>query len=611
MQMQSFALPAIPQNQFCGSKCDKLGSLQSGDAAKMKAADESIAAQRDTFLKTLEDLSSHQGGSDVSAQAVRIASSEGDAINVVSMPTEILNDTIHPGKDSTQLLFLPQTDPDQNAIATPFAAEPSFLVSVASAAGTTPTESDPGLVPGPADVQFQTVKGFSAVTDSAALAELIARLEQNGQLPSSGTSAWLNRFRQLLAMTTPMQGTAPNSAPSFEAIRSNPIPEPAVSENLQNGICPSEAGPKEDIFWRMGDGSNGQQTSPAICRPLPIAASFSSNVVKTESMQPDGNINQALNSENRGEFYFEKAASQLQSGNSEIPLAQDAATAKEPSDSMQKANFFTCPDNLKRTASSPETTQGNGGADLQDHPQKKNSVQDSVHTDSTAANKNAVQPSPGEEPISKIINDAQVIRDPGTKLDTASGEEVIGKALKVDGGHPDASLQGSQNQTADRAFETASSPKEAEPSLGSLREQTMDQLVKKAVIHLRNGQGEAKIHLKPEFLGHIRMQVVTENHQVSIKILAEHAFVKEMLENNIQQLKSDLQQHGLAVERLEVSVSRDSAGFDHAREYTQRLKAKHRRGENGQTVDPTDETLEAIRHTALTPGDASTIDYFA
>ena len=56
----------------------------------------------------------------------------------------------------------------------------------------------------------------------------------------------------------------------------------------------------------------------------------------------------------------------------------------------------------------------------------------------------------------------------------------------------------------------------------------------------------------------IRLQIVTHEHQVSVRIMAELPMVKEMLENSLQQLKADLQQQGLEVDEIEVSVSADS-----------------------------------------------------
>jgi flagellar hook-length control protein FliK len=93
---------------------------------------------------------------------------------------------------------------------------------------------------------------------------------------------------------------------------------------------------------------------------------------------------------------------------------------------------------------------------------------------------------------------------------------------------------------------------------GMLPTQTMEQIVQKAALHLKNGQSEVQLQLKPEYLGQVRMQIITENQQVVIRIVAETPMVKEMLESQGQQLKHDLQQQGLKLDDLEVTVSQHS-----------------------------------------------------
>jgi flagellar hook-length control protein FliK len=53
------------------------------------------------------------------------------------------------------------------------------------------------------------------------------------------------------------------------------------------------------------------------------------------------------------------------------------------------------------------------------------------------------------------------------------------------------------------------------------------------------------------------MQILTENQQVSVRITTEFPAVRDMIEAGLQQLKSELQNQGLHVDRLEVSVSDD------------------------------------------------------
>jgi flagellar hook-length control protein FliK len=98
--------------------------------------------------------------------------------------------------------------------------------------------------------------------------------------------------------------------------------------------------------------------------------------------------------------------------------------------------------------------------------------------------------------------------------------------------------------------------------------EVLTQIVKKASLNLKDGHTEIKIELKPEFLGHIRMRVASENQQVMVRMLTELPMVKEIIESNIHQLKADLQNQGLEVDKFEVFVSKDSEQFIGERENT-------------------------------------------
>jgi flagellar hook-length control protein FliK len=115
-----------------------------------------------------------------------------------------------------------------------------------------------------------------------------------------------------------------------------------------------------------------------------------------------------------------------------------------------------------------------------------------------------------------------------------------------------------QDQTFDRLMEPNAATRSKEDAAGALRAQTLNQIVNKASYHLKNGQNSVRIDLKPEFLGQVRMHIVTVEHQVSVRITTELPMVKEMLDHHLQQLKADLQQQGLEVDEIEVSVSTDA-----------------------------------------------------
>jgi flagellar hook-length control protein FliK len=169
---------------------------------------------------------------------------------------------------------------------------------------------------------------------------------------------------------------------------------------------------------------------------------------------------------------------------------------------------------------------------------------------------------------------------------------------------------GWSQSSGDRSAESAPAARVDPQARGALQSEALQQIIQKASVHLQNGQNEVKIELKPEFLGHIRMQIVTENHQVTLRVLTEFPMVKDLIEHNIQHLRAELQQHGLKMDVLNVSVANDSQTSAGGQWHTPRGKAGFRGGHaaSGQR-QPANES------TAVTPAPArrsgnSAIDYF-
>ena len=136
------------------------------------------------------------------------------------------------------------------------------------------------------------------------------------------------------------------------------------------------------------------------------------------------------------------------------------------------------------------------------------------------------------------------------KTGTESEQKVADMLLT-----PQRAVNGAGEAAAAAEAGEAHHPKE-------LRADTLGQIVDKAVFRLRNGQAEVRIDLKPDSLGHVKLQIVTENHQVTLRIMAESHAAKNLIDSGIGQLKADLQAQGLRVDELEVSVANEFNDFN-------------------------------------------------
>ena len=156
--------------------------------------------------------------------------------------------------------------------------------------------------------------------------------------------------------------------------------------------------------------------------------------------------------------------------------------------------------------------------------------------------------------------------------------------------------------------------KEAVSEDKELRNDVVRQIVQRMSMHTQSGQSRMEIRLKPEFLGNVHLQVLTENHQVSVRMTADSTAVKEIVEQNLQHLKLELQHHGLEIQKFDVFVGGDSqewrggqnqAGFRQAfRQRQQRFGS----GKSGTGDSGGISAVEADKKYSQT--DATEIDYF-
>ena len=111
------------------------------------------------------------------------------------------------------------------------------------------------------------------------------------------------------------------------------------------------------------------------------------------------------------------------------------------------------------------------------------------------------------------------------------------------------------HRTTDRVMQNAAQTTHLEKV--ESEKNVINQLVNKAVLELGKNKSELKIDIKPEHLGAIKINIVTENHQMTAKISAETVHAKEIILHHLDQLKADLHKGGLQIDSVDVSVDQD------------------------------------------------------
>jgi hypothetical protein len=219
--------------------------------------------------------------------------------------------------------------------------------------------------------------------------------------------------------------------------------------------------------------------------------------------------------------------------------------------------------------------------------------------------------SASEVAMAKPAEDAFNLKGSALNTQMPLSAEVVDKVVQIEGENKDSSLLQGQDQMSQRLAKFENATQTSESAQRSLSSQAaMNQIVQKAVLLLNNGQNEVRIHLKPEFLGQIQMQIVTDSHQVAIKILAENPFVKDMLESNLNQLKADLQAQHLNVGELEVSVAHDSHSGAKNQTAGEALKSSASRSDAAGDDERSEEPDQAQADGSETMAE-NAIDYFA
>ena len=140
-----------------------------------------------------------------------------------------------------------------------------------------------------------------------------------------------------------------------------------------------------------------------------------------------------------------------------------------------------------------------------------------------------------------------------------------------------------------------------------MKQDLFKQIVDKAIYQVQNKNAEMKINLKPDFLGNLQIKVSTDNqNQVMIKILAEHHFVKEIIDNNLAILKTELQNQGLSIDKFEVFLSQEdnSKREGYAEDLLENNQKK--KGDSCMTQEENKKEDPEDGHTS-----SSNIDYFA
>ncbi|MDR2904061.1 MAG: flagellar hook-length control protein FliK [Clostridiales bacterium] len=90
-------------------------------------------------------------------------------------------------------------------------------------------------------------------------------------------------------------------------------------------------------------------------------------------------------------------------------------------------------------------------------------------------------------------------------------------------------------------------------------EDVINQITEQIKVEVKGQATEIKVSLRPEHLGDVTLKIMTQNGIVTAQIVAENQRVKEIIEAGFNNLKDALQQKGINISQLSVSVGQENA----------------------------------------------------
>jgi flagellar hook-length control protein FliK len=155
------------------------------------------------------------------------------------------------------------------------------------------------------------------------------------------------------------------------------------------------------------------------------------------------------------------------------------------------------------------------------------------------------------------------------------------------------SFESQVSTTASKSVEASSAANETAPFIDKdTQTDVIRQIVQRMTLRGERKQSQMIIRLKPDFLGNVRLQVTTAGQQVMVRMDAESAMVKEIVEQNMTHLKAELSQHGLEIEKFDVFVGNDNDGWHSGQQQAGFRQASKRGGQRFNDAQSDDDSLD-------------------
>ncbi|MZH46977.1 MAG: hypothetical protein F3739_08145 [Nitrospinae bacterium] len=297
-----------------------------------------------------------------------------------------------------------------------------------------------------------------------------------------------------------------------------------------------------------------------------------------------------------------RQSSETTTKNSEIESTQDdteegpnvLAQLKNPSKETEKTETLS-----KRT----EKTNNSSSADKLQEKSKQNEAP-------RITNQEPVREKPGA-----TSNLGELLTDKNTQANILQTESFSDgkniKGLETTKASPDLQIQ-PPTTTANNAVKSVESSKPILPenllARGATEAKIINQIADKMTIRSNGSQNEVHLKLDPPSLGTVRMNITTSGDTVRTVIIAENHAVKQVIENNFNQLRDAMGEQGLKVDSFTVTVGGES---DHQNPFGESTDKENNPSLFEQTIADSTKENQGMETVSLFFGDNQSISVIA
>ncbi|MEJ8546485.1 flagellar hook-length control protein FliK [Brevibacillus borstelensis] len=236
-----------------------------------------------------------------------------------------------------------------------------------------------------------------------------------------------------------------------------------------------------------------------------------------------------------------------------------------------------------------EDAKSSGQALLAGQAARSKEVTTTVHVSQRASLMSAAQPIRVSQALSSYQAEAGV-----QAKSTTSGNQQQASDLILE---PDASvLTAQQNNANVQTFgQKLTVPTGGHPIHSNQFSQQVTQLfVRQMKLTQVDGVHEARLILYPQSLGQVDVKITSHNGVITAQFSAETTAGKELLDNQLPQLRAALTQQGLQVDRLEVNQQQQTGSLPFQQQQRERQQQQNSENQQNSKQDKAEFSLEAL-----------------